>query len=218
MDTPGAYETRATEAFYYVTPPEKNWTPEQREQHLRLFNPPVMDMITIHEAYPGHYLQFLYAKQFPTKTRKLVFCGTNAEGWAHYAEQMMVEEGFGDRDPKIRLAQLSEALTRDCRYVVGIRLHTAGMSVAEGARMFTAQCFQEPQVGFEEARRGTYNPTYLYYTLGKLEIYKLREDYRKSRGAKFSLQEFHNAFVKQGGIPVPLVRRLLLPRDKSPAL
>ena len=126
MDTPGPYETKATEAFYYVTPVEKDWDAKHEEEHLRLYNPPVVAMINVHEAYPGHYLQFLYAPRFPTKTRKLVFCGTNVEGWAHYTEQMMVDEGFGGGDPKIRLAQLQEALLRDCRYVVGIKLHTAG--------------------------------------------------------------------------------------------
>jgi uncharacterized protein (DUF885 family) len=218
MDTPGAYETKATEAYYYVTPPEKNWTAKQKDEHLRLFNPPVMEMITIHEAYPGHYLQFLYSKQFPTKTRKLTAAGSNVEGWAHYAEQMMVEEGFGKGDPRIRLAQLSEALTRDCRYVAGIKLHTAGMTVDEGTKLFVNQCFQEPQVAFEEARRGTYNPTYLYYTFGKLAIYKLREDYRKTKGDQFRLKEFHDSFVKQGGLPIKAMRMLLLGDDKGGVL
>lgn len=218
MDTPGPFETKATEAFYYVTPTEKEWTAKQREEHLRLFNRATMDVITIHEAFPGHYLQFLYAKQFPTKTRKLVISGTNAEGWAHYAEQMVLEQGFGNGDPKIGLAQLSEALLRDCRYVVGIQLHTAGMTVADGAKIFETQGFAEPQVAFEEARRGAYNPTYLYYTLGKLQIYKLREDYRRARGDAFRLREFHDRFVSQGGMPIPLLRRILLPGDTAPAL
>jgi uncharacterized protein (DUF885 family) len=207
MDTPGAYETKATEAFYYVTPVEKEWDAKHQEEHLRLYNPYVVDMINVHEVWPGHYLQFLYGKQFPTKTRKLVFCGTNAEGWAHYTEQMMVDEGFGGGDPKIRLAQLQEALLRDCRYVVGIKLHTQGMTVEEGAKVFVEKGFQEPANAYEEARRGAYNPTYLYYTLGKLEILKLREEYRKARGA--SLQQFHDAFVSQGGLPIPLVRKIL---------
>jgi uncharacterized protein (DUF885 family) len=218
MDTPGAYETRATEAFYYVTPPEAEWTAKQVEEHMRLFNRPVMDLITIHEAYPGHYLQFLNAKQFPTKTRKLTAVGSNVEGWAHYAEQMMLEEGYGNGDPKIKLAQLSEALVRDCRYVAGIKLHTAGMTVEEATKLFTEQCFQEPQVSHEEARRGTYDPTYLYYTLGKLQVYKLREDYRRLKGAEFRLKDFHDAFVRQGGIPVVLVRRLLLGGDGGAVL
>jgi uncharacterized protein (DUF885 family) len=218
MDTPGPYETRATEAFYYVTPTEKNWTANHKEEHLRLFNAPVMQIITIHEAFPGHYIQFLYSKQYPTKTRKLTFCGTNAEGWAHYTEQMALEEGYGDGDPKIHLAQLSEALLRDCRYVVGIKLHTQGMTVEQGAKLFEKEGFTEPSVAFEEARRGAYNPTYLYYTLGKLQIYKLREDYRKAKGSDFKLETFHNEFVRQGGLPIKLIRRILIPGDTGPTL
>ncbi len=207
MDTPGPYETNATEAFYYVTPVEKDWDAKHAEEHLRLYNPPVVAMINVHEAYPGHYLQFLYAPKFPTKTRKLIFCGTNAEGWAHYTEQMMVDEGFGGGDPKIRLAQLQEALLRDCRYVVGVKLHTAGWTVEEGAKLFVEKGFQEPANGFEESRRGAYNPTYLYYTFGKLQIFELRDEYRAKKGA--SLREFHDAFVSQGSLPIALVRKLL---------
>ena len=218
MDTPGPYETKATEAYYYVTPPEKEWDAGHKDEHLRAYNPPVMNIITIHEAYPGHYIQFLNAKQFPTKTRKLIACGTNAEGWAHYSEQMMIEEGFGNGDPKIRLAQLQEALLRDARYVVGIKLHTAGWTVEDGAKYFREKAFQEPANAYEEARRGAYNPTYLYYTLGKLQIYKLREDYRRAKGSTFTLQAFHDEFVRQGSIPIKLIRRILLPGDNRATL
>jgi uncharacterized protein (DUF885 family) len=208
MDTPGPYETKATEAFYYVTPVEPEWTAQHKEEHLRLYNKPVVDLINIHEVWPGHYLQFLYAPRFPTKVRKLVSVGSNAEGWAHYTEQMMLDQGYRDGDPKLRLAQLSEALLRDCRYVTGIKLHTAGWTVEDGARLFRERCFQQPANAFEEARRGTYNPTYLYYTFGKLEIQKLAHEYTASKGA--SLKQFHDAFVAQGSLPLPLVRRLLM--------
>ena len=218
MDTPGAYESKATEAFYYVTPPERSWDAKHVEEHLRLFNGPVTALITVHEAFPGHFLQFIYAKQFPTKTRKLMAASSNAEGWAHYSEQMMIEEGFGGGDPRFRLAQLSEALVRDCRYVVGIKLHTRGMTVEDGAKCFTEQGFQEPANAYEEARRGAYNPTYLYYTLGKLQIYKLRDDYRRAKGGQSTLQEFHDAFVRQGSVPLKLMRQLLLPGDTGPTL
>ncbi len=208
MDTPGPYETHATQAFYYVTPVEKDWDAKHALEHLRLYNPPVVAMINVHEAYPGHYLQFLYAKQFPTKIRKLLVCGTNGEGWAHYCEQMMVDEGFGGGDPKTRLAQLQEALLRDCRYVVGIKLHTEDWTVEQAAKLFVDKAFQEPANGYEEARRGAYNPTYLYYTFGKLEIQKLRDDFRSKKGG--TLRDFHDAFVAQGALPLPLVRKLLL--------
>jgi uncharacterized protein (DUF885 family) len=218
MDTPGPYEPKATEAFYYVTPTEKDWKPRQIEEHLRLFNRPSTEIITVHEAFPGHYIQFLYAKQVATKTRKLVFCGTNVEGWAHYCEQMVVDQGFGGGDPKVRLAQLSEALWRDCRYVVGIKLHTQGMTVEEGTAYFMKEGFQEQSTSFAEARRGSYNPTYLYYTLGKLQIQKLRDDFQKSQGKDYSLEKFHNEFIKQGGLPIKLIRRILLPGDKGATL
>ena len=208
MDTPGPFETKATEAFYYVTPVEKDWDAKHVEEHLRLFNKPVIAMINVHEAYPGHYLQFLYAPKFPTKTRKLTFCSSNVEGWAHYTEQMMVDEGFGGGEPKIRLAQLQEALLRDCRYVVGIKLHTQGMTVEEGAKVFEERGFQEPANAYEEARRGAYNPTYLYYTFGKLQIQELRDEYKAKKGG--TLRDFHDAFVAQGGLPIPLVRKILL--------
>ena len=152
MDTPGAYETKATEAFYYITPTEKDWTAKQKEEHLRLFNGPVMQIVTIHEAFPGHYIQFLYAKDYPTKTRKLTYCGSNVEGWAHYCEQMTVEEGCGDNDPKIQLAQLSEALLRECRFVVGIKLHTQRMTVEEGAKVFEKEGYQwKASTAYEES-------------------------------------------------------------------
>jgi uncharacterized protein (DUF885 family) len=218
MDTPGPYEDKATEAFYYVTPPEKEWDVQHKLEHLRLYNSSVMRIITVHEVYPGHYTQFLYARQFPTKTRKLLGCGTNTEGWAHYSEQMMLEEGFGNHDPRLKLAQLSEALLRDCRYVVGIKLHTQGMSVEQGARLFVEKGFQEPANAYEEARRGAYNPTYLYYTLGKLQLLKLREDLKKIRGASFSLKEFHDEFVKQGSLPLKLMRQILLPGNREPEI
>jgi uncharacterized protein (DUF885 family) len=218
MDTPGPYETNATEAFYYVTPPEQDWDAKHVEEHLRAFNPPVMTVITIHEAYPGHYIQFLNAPQFPTKTRKIVSCSSNAEGWAHYTEQMMLDEGFANGDPKMRLAQLEEALLRDARYIVGIQLHAAGWTVEQGAKFFEEKAFQEPANAYEEARRGAYNPTYLYYTLGKLQIFKLRGDYQKTKGANYSLKAFHDEFVKQGSIPIKLIRRILLPDDKGSTL
>jgi uncharacterized protein (DUF885 family) len=208
MDTPGPFEAKAKEAFYYVTPVEKDWDANHQEEHLRLYNPSVVQMINVHEVWPGHYLQFLYAPRFPTKTRKLTFSGTNAEGWAHYTEQMMVDQGFGGGSPQIRLAQLQEALLRDCRYVVGVKLHTKGMTVEEGAKLFVEMGFQEPANGFEEARRGAYNPTYLYYTLGKLEIQDLAREYMQAK--KASLKQFHDAFVAEGGLPIPLVRKILL--------
>lgn len=208
MSTPGPYETKATEAFYYVTPVEPDWDAKHTEEYLRAFNTYVTALTDIHEVWPGHYVQFLYAPQFPTKVRKLLGAGTNSEGWAHYAEQMMVDEGFGGGDPRYRLAQREEALLRDCRYVVGIKLHTESWSIEKAAKLFVDRCFQQPPVAQMEAERGTYDPTYLYYTLGKIEVQKLRDDYMKQTGA--TLEQFNDAFVSQGTLPIPLVRKLLL--------
>jgi uncharacterized protein (DUF885 family) len=209
MDTPGPYETGAPEAFYYVTPVEPEWTADHREQHLRMFNRFTAAVVDVHEAYPGHFLQFLYAPRFPTKARKLLAATTNVEGWAHYAEQMMVDEGFGGGEPRVRLAQLQEALLRDCRFVAAIKMHTEGMTVDAAARLFVEQGFQEPANAREEALRGAYDPMYLSYTLGKLQIQRLRDDYRARTGG--SLRAFHDAFVAQGGLPLPLMRRVMFP-------
>jgi hypothetical protein len=207
MRMPGAFETKATEAFYYVTPVEPEWDAKHKEEHLRLFNRWVVGMIDVHEAYPGHFLQFLYAPRFRTKTRKLIAAASNGEGWAHYCEEMVVDHGFGGGDARMRLAQLSEALLRDCRYVAGIKLHTAGWTVDEATSLFQEQCFQEPANARAEAVRGTYNPTYLYYTFGKLEIKELAREYMEKKHA--TLKQFHDAFVAQGALPIAVVRKLL---------
>ncbi len=212
MDSPGAFETRATEAYYYVTPPERDWNAKRRREHLRLFSRPVLEMISIHEAYPGHFVHFLYAEKFPTKTRKLITTGSTVEGWAHYAEQMMIEEGYGAGDPRLELAQLSEALLRDCRFVAGIKLHTEGWTIDQAAKLFVEQGGQGSASASEEALRGTYNPTYLYYTMGKLMVYDLRRDFQRERGANYTLKSFHDTLVRQGGIPIPIIRKILLTR------
>ena len=180
-----------------------------------MFNRYTTTMIDVHEAYPGHFLQFLYMPAVTSKVRKLMYTTANVEGWAHYAEQMMIDQGFGDGDPKLRLAQLQEALLRDCRYVVAIKMHTRGMTVAEATRVFVDQGFQEEANGHEEAMRGTYDPMYLAYTMGKLQIQALRDEYlaRTGRG----LRAFHDAFVSQGGLPVAFIRKLILPPDGRPA-
>ncbi len=218
MDTPGAYETKATEAYYYVTPVEKEWPAAQQEEHLRLFNKYTIDIVTVHEAYPGHYVQFLYAPKFPTKTRKLLFAYSAAEGWAHYTEQMMIEQGFGGADPRYKLSQLSEALLRDCRYVAGIKLHTQGWTIDQATELFITKGFQERAVAKEEARRGAFDPLYLAYTLGKLQMLKLRADYQAKLGPAYTLKKFHDAYLRQGSLPITLIRRAMLGPDSGPSL
>jgi hypothetical protein len=217
MDTPGPYEKVAKEAFFNVTLPEKNWTAHQVEEHLQMFNRGVITSTSIHETYPGHYVQFLWVQNAPSKVRKLLGANSNAEGWAHYCEQMMIDEGYGNGDLKLRLGQLQDALLRNARYIVGIQMHTGKMTFDQGVDFFVNEGMQTRSNGERETKRGTSDPTYLYYTLGKLEILKLRKDYKKIRGAAFSLQEFHDNFLRQGFPPVKIVRKAMLKND-SPVL
>jgi uncharacterized protein (DUF885 family) len=216
MDTPGPYE-KDQEAFFNVTLPDPRWPPKQKEEYLEDFNRGTIISTATHEAYPGHYVQFLWLQNVATKVRKLTACGSNAEGWAHYSEQMMLDEGYGGGDPKLRLGQLQDALLRNARYLAGIQMHTGKMTFAEAVDFFVKEAYQPRPIAEKEAKRGTSDPTYLVYTLGKLEILKLREDYRKLKGPQYSLGEFHDAFMKQGGPPIKIVRRALLGND-SPVL
>jgi uncharacterized protein (DUF885 family) len=226
MDTPGPFETKATEAYYYVTPVEPDWPPQQKEEWLTAFNYYTTDIVSIHEAYPGHYVQFLCLKASPaTKLEKIFTSYAFIEGWAHYAEQMMVDEGFGaplgnsalrtphsalERAAKYRLAQTDEALLRICRLCVSIKMHCQGMTVEEATRFFQDNCYYEQKTARQEAIRGAYDPEYLYYTLGKLEFLKLREDYRKQEGAKFTLRKFHDELLRHGAPPIRLLRAVML--------
>ncbi|HEX7723884.1 MAG TPA: DUF885 domain-containing protein [Pyrinomonadaceae bacterium] len=215
MDTPGPYETKATEAYYNITLPDPSWSKEKQEEYLEGYNFPLLSNVSVHEVWPGHYTQFLWVRNSPdlSKVRKLTAAGSNAEGWAHYSEQMVLDEGLYNNDPRYRLAQLVDALLRDCRYIVGIRMHTQGMTMAEARVFFVKEGHQVPVVGEMETKRGTGDPTYLMYTLGKLEIMKLRADYQRKMGAQFSLKDFHDRFIKAGSPPVKIVRRELMGRD-----
>jgi uncharacterized protein (DUF885 family) len=215
MDTPGAYEDKATEAMFNVTTPDPRWKPQKIEEWMQGFSYASMTGTAIHEVYPGHYVQFLWIKQVPSKTRKLLFCSSNAEGWAHYTEQMMLDEGYGHGDPKLRMAQLNDALLRDARFIVGIEMHTGNRTLPQATDFFIKEAYQPPPVAEEEAERGTSDPTYLVYTLGKLQILKLREDYKKLQGDKFNLQEFHDRLMLQGGVPLKIIRKAMLGNDSA---
>ncbi len=217
MDTPGPYETKATEAFFNVTLPEPTWPAEKTRSWMEGFNRGTIISTAVHEAYPGHYTQFLWVKQAPSKVRKLIGCSSNSEGWAHYSEQMMLDEGYGNGDPKLRIGQLQDALLRDARYIAGIQMHTGKMSLQEATEFFIKEGHQTPAVAEREAQRGTSDPTYLVYTLGKLEIMKLRADYKQKRGDKFNLEQFHDEFMKQGYPPIKIIRAKMLGND-SPVL
>jgi uncharacterized protein (DUF885 family) len=228
MDTPGPFEKKATEAYYYVTPVEPDWSPQQKEEWLTAFNYYTTDIVSIHEAYPGHYVQFLCLNASPADKLEKVFTSyAFTEGWAHYAEQMMVDEGFGAsgspkptqeqlvRAAKYRLAQTDEALLRVCRLCASIKLHCQGMTVDEATKFFVDNCYYEEKPARQEAIRGTFDPEYLYYTLGKLEILKLREDYRKQTGKNFSLEKFHDEMLRHGAPPIRLLREVMLKDKKS---
>ncbi len=214
MSTPGAFEKVATQAYYYISPPEPAWTPAQQEQHLSFFNDFALPIVSAHEVMPGHYANFVLHKyEKLSLVRALSGNPSYSEGWAHYDEQMMVDEGWGEGDPRVRLAQLALALQREARYLVGLREHTQGMTVDQGTVFFQANAFMPEIAARREALRGTQDPLYGYYTLGKLEILKLRDDYRKKLGAAYTLQKFHDAFLAHGNPPIGVVRKLLLGAD-----
>ncbi len=227
MDTPGAYEAKAKEAYFNVTLPEPSWPEQRRQEFMESFNRGTIISTAVHEVYPGHYTQFLWVQQAPSKVRKLMYSNSNAEGWDHYCEQMMLDEGYGrtpgvplDKDTtflQLRLGQLQDALLRDARYIVGIEMHTGKMTFDQAVDFFVKEGFQTHAVAEMETKRGTSDPTYLVYTLGKLEIMKLREDYKRTKGTSFSLQEFHDQFMRQGGVPVKIIRKAMLGND-SPVL
>ncbi len=226
MDTPGPFETHATEAYFNVTLPDPSMTPDQVESFMHSFNVGTVISTAVHEAYPGHYIQFLWVPQGPSRVRKLLGAASNAEGWAHYCEQMMLDEGYGqpgagaanERESKfLRLGQLQDALLRNARFLVGIQMHTGSMTMDQAIAFFEKEGYQSHETAIVETKRGTNDPTYLYYTLGKLEILKLRDDLRKKQGAAFSLQKFHDDFLRQGFPPIKIVRATLL-GDDSPAL
>ncbi len=218
MDTPGALERVATESYYYITPVEPHWTEEQKEQWLSNFNYNTIQIVSIHEVYPGHFAHYLHSRSAPSVVNKALRAYSTSEGWAHYTEEMMLDEGYGEGDLSLRLSQICEALLRDCRYLCSIWMHTQGMDVDEATRFFVNKSYMGEFPARKEALRGTFDPGYLNYTLGKLLILKLREDYRREQGTSFSLKQFHDSLLSFGGPPVPLLREMLLQDPYKPAL
>ena len=227
MDTPGPFEKRANEAYYYVTPTENDWPEKQKEEWLTAFNYYTSDVVSIHEAYPGHYVQLLHLNTSPAnKVEKIFASYAFVEGWAHYCEKMMLDEGYGSstnstpseddvkRAAKYRMAQADEALLRLCRLCVSIKMHTQKMSLDEATKFFQENCYYEEKPARQEAMRGTFDPGYLNYTLGKLQILKLRDDYKAQQGDDFSLQKFHNELLNHGMPPIRLLREIML-KDQS---
>jgi uncharacterized protein (DUF885 family) len=228
MDPPGPFETRSTKAYFNVTLPEKSWAQAHVAEHMASFNVGTIISTSVHEAYPGHYVQFLWMPEFPSNIRKVLGANSNIEGWAHYTEQMMLDEGYAAppagatpeqiREAKlIRLGQLQDALLRDARFVNSIKLHTGQFTFDQAVDFFVKEGYQSHSVGLVETKRGTADATYLYYTLGKLEIMKLREDLKTKQGSAFNLEAFHNDFMRQGFAPIKIIRKAML-HDSSPVL
>jgi uncharacterized protein (DUF885 family) len=214
MYSSGPFETTAKESYYYVTPPERDWPPEKVEEWMTAFTYHSLWSTCVHEAWPGHYLHGLHTRNAPSPVTKTFGSYAFTEGWAHYCEQMMWETVCPD-DLWARLGQLSEALLRDVRFVCALGLHNAGMTVEEATRRFMEDAFMEAATAEEEAVRGTYDPGYLNYTLGKLMLLKLREDVRAREGETFDLRRFHDRFLSYGTPPIPVVRRLMLGGDEG---
>jgi uncharacterized protein (DUF885 family) len=220
MSMPGPFEKNATEAFYYVTPPEPTWSAEKIEEHMSFYNRYALPVVSIHEAYPGHYVQFLWTiHKVDSKVRQLLGSDSFIEGWGLYTEQMMLDEGFGGSGPtadKLRLNQLALYLVRLSRYMVGLSLHTRGMTYEQAVRFFEEQAYMTHTNAEREARRGTSDATYLVYALGKKLLMELREDARAKWGPGFTLQRFHDQVVSYGYPPIPILRRLMLGEEPKP--
>lgn len=206
---PGAFERVATEAYYYVTPPDPNWPPERTEAYLKFFNRWSIPGVTAHEAYPGHYVHLTYLRRAPGKVGRYLMTTTTVEGWAHYIEQVMIEAGYGGGDPRLELMQVREALLRLCRYRAAFGMHAEGWSVQQGIDFFVREGLATPVIAERETRRGVLGPNYYAYTMGKHQILALRDALRKRDGASFDLRRFHDAFM-QVPYPVSMIANKML--------
>jgi len=210
LDTPGPLETGKGRGYYTVSLPGADWDSERTEEYLQGFNRGALSSVSIHEAYPGHYAHYLWARNAPSLARKTSGSGGFAEGWALYAEQGMIDAGYGGGDPELEFGMLRWALTRACRFQVGIRVHTAGMSLEDATAYFVEHAGMEPVNAEREAYRAAFDPLYIRYTLGALQIRKLRDDFKREQGDRFDLGTFHATILSQGSLPVVLLRRMLL--------
>ncbi len=214
MDSPGVYETHANEAYFNVTPVDTTWPADRQAEHLGFFNPWQLEVVSIHEAFPGHYYQFLHLKQVPSIVRQLMGSGSNSEGWAHYCEEMAIERGYGNGDPRYELAMLNLARQRLGRFICGIEMHVHGWTFDQATDFFVDRCYMARVNAEREARRGTSDPTYLVYTLGKWEIQKLRKEVENRMGPRFDLAWFHDRFLDLGRTPLAAIRTAFLdPKD-----
>ena len=215
IDPPGPFE-KGIPSIYYISPPDPSWSKQKQQDYI----PGKNDLLftSVHEVMPGHFLQFLHSNRSPSWVGRLWVGYAFAEGWAHYAEEMMWDAGLGDGDPGVHVGQLSNALLRNCRYLSAIGLHARGMTQEQSKRMFMDDCYQDEGTAEQQAARGTYDPAYLNYTLGKLMIRKLRDDWTASRGGRGAWKQFHDSFLSYGGPPIPLVRQAMMHEDAPHAV
>lgn len=215
INIPGPYES-GLPSTYYVAPPDPSWPAAKQAAYV----PSLGSLLftSVHEVWPGHFLQFLHANRAPSKFGQVFVGYAFAEGWAHYSEEMMWDAGLGEGSPEMHIGQLEEALLRNARFLSAIGLHTQGMTLAESERLFREKAHQDEATAEEQARRGTFDPAYLNYTMGKLMIRKLREDWCASRGGRSAWKEFHDQFLRYGGPPIPLVRRAMLGQSDKGSL
>jgi hypothetical protein len=207
IEIPGPYEKNLP-SVYYIAPPDPTWSKADQQAYI----PGKADLLftSSHEVWPGHFLQFLHANRAHWKFGQLFVGYAFAEGWAHYAEEMMFDAGLDDATPEAHIGQLTNALLRDVRYLSAIGLHTGGMTVAQSEQMFRDKAFQDPGNARQQAARGTYDPAYLNYTMGKLMIMQLRQDWIAAHPGPNALKAFHDQFLSYGGPPIPLVRAQML--------
>jgi len=210
LDPPGPFERAKLPTYFYVTPTEPTWSATEQEEYLRQHNDYSQIVTIFHEAYPGHYVQCGHCHRTPSRVRRIFRAGTFVEGWAHYCEQLVMDEGFGRDDLKVQLFQLHEALWRIGRLIVATRMHTEGLSFDAAVELFMRECYQERANAIREVKRFTTDPLVLIYSWGKWQIQDLREAYRKMRGPEFSLKEFHDRVLGEGEPPVAVLHRLLL--------
>ena len=207
INIPGPYE-KGLPATYYIAPPDPSWTPKEQQEYISSYSE--LLFTSIHEVWPGHFLQFLHSNRSPSKFGQVFVGYAFAEGWAHYTEELMWEAGYENANPEVHIGQLLNALLRNVRFMSAIGLHTGRMTVEQSEKMFREVAFQDPANARQQAARGTFDPAYLNYTMGKLMIRKLRDDWCAERGGREAWREFHDKFLSFGVPPVPLVRRAML--------
>ncbi|HTM23489.1 MAG TPA: DUF885 family protein, partial [Kofleriaceae bacterium] len=204
----GPFETTPQPSFFYITPPDPSWPEAEQKAYI----PSRADLLftAAHEVWPGHFVQGMHERAGGSRVLQTFETYTTSEGWAHYVEEMMWDEGLGDRDPRVHIGEIKSALLRDVRFLVALGMHTSGMTVDQAATMFAEQAYADPANARQQALRGTADPLFLGYTLGKLAIVKLRRDWQTRMGKGYRLQAFHDAFLGYGEAPLPVIRRMML--------